>query len=107
MFRSCDIDFDNKYNTPNLLNKQTWLKTNETVDIDPIEMKPLKRTNGVLILRTIGPNVVKNELHYSIDKFGIGTEKFSLQSKRRSMDIIQEIKQANFIKFKHNSQQPI
>ena len=99
MFRSCDIDFDNKYNIINLLNKQTWLKTNETVDIPAtIEMSSVEEDKWRIDFTYNWSNVVKDELHYFNDKFGIGTEKFHFKVNGEAWIANQEIKAGELYK---------
>ena len=99
VFRKCDIEFDKKHNILNLLNKQTWLKTNETVDIPAtIEISEVEQDTWRIDFAYNWANIVKDELHYFNDKFGIGTEKFHFKVNGEAWIANQEIKSGELYK---------
>ena len=99
VFRKCYIEFDSKHNILNLLNKQTWLKTNETVDIPAtIEISEVEQDTWRIDFAYDWTNIVNDELNYFNDKFGIGTEKFHFKVNGEALIANQEIKSGELYK---------
>ena len=99
VFRKCYIEFDNKHNILNLLNKQIWSKTNETVDIPAsIELSEVEQDTWRIDFAYDWTNIVNDELNYFNDKFGIGTEKFHFKVNGEALIANQEIKSGELYK---------
>ena len=99
VFRKCYIEFDNKHNILNLLNKQIWSKTNETVDIPAsIELSEVEQDTWRIDFAYDWTNIVNGELNYFNDKFGIGTEKFHFKVNGEALIANQEIKSGELYK---------
>ena len=99
VFRKCYIEFDNKHNILNLLNRQIWSKTNETVDIPAtIELNEVEQDTWRIDFAYDWTNIVNDELNYFNDKFGIGTEKFHFKVNGEALIANQEIKSGELYK---------
>ena len=99
VFRKCYIEFDNKHNILNLLNRQIWSKTNETVDIPAtIELNEVEQDTWRIDFAYDWTNIVNDDLNYFNDKFGIGTEKFHFNVNGEALIANQEIKSGELYK---------